>query len=325
MIFKLSDRLADLLFRLIKRITQPTDYKYAFRGANLEISGDFKFADNSVIAYGANIIVPNSAKLVIGNGCYIGRYAELGPGGSIRIGDDTSLQDRSIVVGDVVIGRYCLISLNVLISSGRHYFDMKPTWLIKDQDRFVAADVDLADKHSRKVSIEDDCWIGVNAVIMPGVTIGKGSVVGANSVVTNDVEPYTVVAGTPARPIRKRLDFKPPTRIHYANEQDWPYFYSGFKISQPELEMYATHHGVATYDQFEVCLDITGKEFIHIIAKTADKIPVQLRIDQVKTIVGAEFNECVFPIPYGAAMPQVFSLSAEDSQPMLIVQEVWVS
>lgn len=325
MILKLRNYLADLLFRSINRIIQPADYKYAFKGANLEISGDFKFGDNSVIAYGANIIVPNSTSLVIGSGCYIGRYAELGPGRGIRIGDDTSLQDRSIVVGDVDIGRHCLISLNVLISSGRHYFDMKPTWLIKDQDKFVAANVDLAGQHSRKVSIGDDCWIGMNAVIMPGVTVGKGAVIGANSVVTHDVEPYAVVAGAPAKRIRRRLDFKPPTRIHYANEQDWPYFYSGFRISQSDLRMYAAHHGVATCDQFEVCLDKTEKRFIHILTKTADNNAVQLRFGQAKAMVGPEFHECVFQIPDGAAMPSVFSLSAEESQPMLIVQEVWTS
>lgn len=325
MIVKFRNYLADLLFRSINRIIRPTDYKCAFRGANLEISGNFEFGEGSVVASGANIIVPRSANLLIGKGCYIGRYAELGPGGTIKIGGNTSIQDRSIVLGDVQIGRYCLISLNALISSGRHYFDLKPTWLIKDQDKFVAADVDLAEKHSRKVSIGDDCWIGMNAVIMPGVTIGKGAVIGANSVVTHDVEPYAVVAGAPAKPIRWRLDFKPPTRIHYANEQDWPYFYSGFRISQSDLRMYATHHGVATCDQFEICLDITEKKFIHILAKTAGKNAVQLHFGQVRAMVGPEFHECVFQIPDGAAMPSLFSLSAEESQPMLIVQEVWTS
>lgn len=52
------------------------------------------------------------------------------------------------------------------------------------------------------VTIEHDAWIGAGAVILPGVTIGWGAVVGANSVVTEDIPPLTVVAGLPARPVR---------------------------------------------------------------------------------------------------------------------------
>ncbi len=52
------------------------------------------------------------------------------------------------------------------------------------------------------VRIEDDCWIGAGAIILNGVTIGKGSVVGAGAVVTKDVAPYTIVAGNPARKIK---------------------------------------------------------------------------------------------------------------------------
>ncbi|GGW77084.1 acetyltransferase-like isoleucine patch superfamily enzyme [Streptomyces albaduncus] len=64
--------------------------------------------------------------------------------------------------------------------------------------------------------IEDDVWIGAGAVILPGVTVGRGSVVGAGSVVTADVPPMTVVAGTPARVLRQITDadrewtYRPP-------------------------------------------------------------------------------------------------------------------
>ena len=54
--------------------------------------------------------------------------------------------------------------------------------------------------------IGNDVWIGQNAVILPGVKIGDGAIVGANSVLGSDVEPYTIVAGNPAKPIRKRFD-----------------------------------------------------------------------------------------------------------------------
>ena len=54
--------------------------------------------------------------------------------------------------------------------------------------------------------IGNDVWIGQNAVILPGVHVGDGAIIGANSVVGSDVEPYTIVAGNPAKPIRKRFD-----------------------------------------------------------------------------------------------------------------------
>ena len=54
--------------------------------------------------------------------------------------------------------------------------------------------------------IGNDVWIGQNAVILPGVHIGDGAIIGANSIVGSDVDPYTIVVGNPAKPIRKRFD-----------------------------------------------------------------------------------------------------------------------
>ena len=54
--------------------------------------------------------------------------------------------------------------------------------------------------------VENDVWIGQNVTILPGVKIGSGAIIGANSVVGSNVEPYTIVVGNPAHPIRKRFD-----------------------------------------------------------------------------------------------------------------------
>lgn len=54
--------------------------------------------------------------------------------------------------------------------------------------------------------VGNDVWIGMNAMIMPGVKIGDGAIIGANSVVTKDIEPYTIVAGNPAKQVKKRFD-----------------------------------------------------------------------------------------------------------------------
>ncbi len=57
-----------------------------------------------------------------------------------------------------------------------------------------------------KIVIEDDCWIGAGVVISKTVTIGKGSIIGANSVVTHDIPPYSICAGSPCRVIRSRIN-----------------------------------------------------------------------------------------------------------------------
>ncbi|WPH03093.1 Hypothetical protein R9X50_00596800 [Acrodontium crateriforme] len=90
----------------------------------------------------------------------------------------------------VTIGDRCLLAANVSLFSGTHPLD---------------PDVRNGTKGPElggEIHIEEDCWIGGNVTILPGVRIGKGSVVGAASVVTKDVPPYTVVAGNPARKLK---------------------------------------------------------------------------------------------------------------------------
>lgn len=65
--------------------------------------------------------------------------------------------------------------------------------------------VPYVNSHKGSISVDADAWIGTGAVILPGVTVGEGAVVGANSVVTRDVLPYTVVGGVPARKIKEVL------------------------------------------------------------------------------------------------------------------------
>jgi acetyltransferase-like isoleucine patch superfamily enzyme len=202
--------------------------------ANLAVAGKVTVGAGAAAGEGCNILVPQGASLEIGAGCYLGRYVELGPGGDILIGDQTSIQDRSILVGDVRVGRYCVLSLNVLLTSGRHYFDRWSPILIRDQDLRVASDLEMRAVHSRPIVVEEDCWLGMNSVIMPGVTIGRGSIVGSNAVVTSNLPPYSVAVGVPARIVRQRLDFTPPPRLDWSEDDHVPYFYRGFEISDAE-------------------------------------------------------------------------------------------
>lgn len=97
-------------------------------------------------------------------------------------------------VGGLAIGDYVLIGSNVTISSGQHPID-GPTPPV-----FARPVI------PKPITIEDDVWIGAGAVIMPGITLRRGTVVGANSVVTKDTEEYAVVVGAPARKVRSRRD-----------------------------------------------------------------------------------------------------------------------
>jgi acetyltransferase-like isoleucine patch superfamily enzyme len=167
----------------------------------------------------------------------LGRRVQLGKqaGATLVVGDYTSIHNGCILLGDVSIGRYCLFSNNVFISSGDHFARIRPHFLIKDQDALIASRPEFAAERSQPVVIEDDCWIGWGAVLKRGVYVGKGAVIGANAVVTHDVAPYSIHAGVPSKSIGVRLDFNPPCEIEASREADWPYFYGGFHLRQEDL------------------------------------------------------------------------------------------
>ena len=72
------------------------------------------------------------------------------------------------------------------------------------------------------IVIGNDVWIGYEAVILAGVTIGDGAIIGARAVVTKDVEPYTIVGGVPAAPIRKRFSKDTISNLLKIKWWDWP-------------------------------------------------------------------------------------------------------
>jgi len=181
---------------------------------------NLKKGENTYVDASAILVTVDKGEIILDGNNYIGRNVEIGTTGLVRIGNNTSIQDRCILLQDIEIGKNCTFAPNVYISSGRHYYDHDPYFYIKDQDEMVASDEKLAAQHSKKVNIGDDCWLGINSVVMSGITIGRGCVIGANSVVTKDIEPFTVVGGIPAKPIKKRLDFQQKTNIQFKNKKD---------------------------------------------------------------------------------------------------------
>ena len=84
-------------------------------------------------------------------------------------------------------------------------------------------DVSSAWDKKGDIVIDNDVWIGYEAVILSGVHIGNGAIIGARSLVTRDVPPYTIVGGIPAKPIRKRFDEDVCERLLQLKWWDWPY------------------------------------------------------------------------------------------------------
>lgn len=118
---------------------------------------------------------------------YIGSGQHVHIGSHCRINEDVFIQGGKI-------GNYVLIAPNVAILSRSHNHGRTDIPMLMQ-----------GQSEPSPPTIEDDVWIGRNAVIMPGVRIGRGSIVGAGAIVVRDVEPYSVVGGVPARLIRMRL------------------------------------------------------------------------------------------------------------------------
>jgi acetyltransferase-like isoleucine patch superfamily enzyme len=130
---------------------------------------------------------------------------DVGRNGCVTLGKYALVQGARIICdGNVAIGDYAMISWKVLImDSYRWPRDVS-------ERRRVLADIAATRRRqqphvtgARDVAIGRGAWIGFEASLLPGVSIGEGAVVGARSVVANDVEPFTVVAGNPARFVRR--------------------------------------------------------------------------------------------------------------------------
>jgi len=263
-------RMAELsrLIRFLSRLR--LIYLLRFRGIRLgsgiylDVSGKFYYGEGCSIGRNTTIVVHSTGRLSIGNYCYFGRNVEVGGGGTIKIRDRSSVQDRCILLGNIKIGANCVFSYNVYVSSGRHQHDLIPYFPIKHQDLILSLGKYQAEKMDRPVTIGDDCFIGINAVIMPGVTIGNGAVIGSNSVVVKNVEPYTVVAGAPARVIKTRLDFRPPRLIDSSIDVHYPYFYSGFEIGENFKYIRHFSGGFICMKNFTIALDLYEAKSIHL-------------------------------------------------------------
>lgn len=124
------------------------------------------------------------------------------------------------------IGKFCSIACGTkfLFTSANHTLKSLSTYpfpIFFEEWGLDGKDICDAWDNKGDIVIGNDVWIGYEAVILSGVTIGDGAVIGSRAVVTKDVEPYTIVGGVPAKPIRKRFDEQTIEKLEKIGWWDW--------------------------------------------------------------------------------------------------------
>lgn len=170
---------------------------------------------------------------VIHDGCSItdssfGRFVEIGQGSRIahtEIGD-YAYCDRFADIANASIGKFANIASFVRIGATDHPLDRAALhhFMYRSADLWDDAEDDAAffeRRRARRAWIGHDTWLGHGSMIKPEVRVGHGAVVAAGAVVTRDVAPYTIVAGTPARPLRERQPAAIAERLIALAWWDW--------------------------------------------------------------------------------------------------------
>lgn len=161
---------------------------YLDRGVYLHaLPGGISIGENSFLMHHTMLHVFNfrnlsQAGISIGKNCFFGEFNVIRGQGGVHIGND-------VYTGPMV----------QIVAVNHVYAD--PNRPIREQG--ITA---------KGIVIEDDVWLGANVTVVDGVTIGKGSIIGAGAVVTGDIPPYSIAVGTPARPVKNRqhLDYTAP-------------------------------------------------------------------------------------------------------------------
>lgn len=172
------------------------------KGASIRYARKLSTGKDLIIEDFAEINCMARQGIVLGDRVTIGKFALIRPtnayGGTIgeglKLGNNSSIGPFAYIgcSGFIEIGDNVIMGPRVGIYAENHFFD-NPDIPIKEQG-----------VKREFVKIEDDCWIASNVSILSGVTIGRGSVIASGSVVTKDVPPFSIVAGVPAKVIKKR-------------------------------------------------------------------------------------------------------------------------
>jgi acetyltransferase-like isoleucine patch superfamily enzyme len=169
--------------------------------------GTGRFAPEQFRALGRNVVfeegvlVFHPENISLGSNIYVGHQTILKGyyQNEMIIGDNTWIGQGCFFhsAGGLRIGQNVGIGPHVKIITSRH------------ADEGIDVPILFSSIEMAQVVIEDDCDLGTGSIVLPGVTIGRGSQVGAGAVITKDVEPYSIVAGVPARLLKKRGEIGP--------------------------------------------------------------------------------------------------------------------
>jgi acetyltransferase-like isoleucine patch superfamily enzyme len=172
------------------------------KGASIRYARHLSVGRDFIVEDYAEVNCMTYRGIIAGDRVTIGKHAIIRPtniygsaiGEGLKIGNNSSIGPYSYIgcSGFIEIGDNVMMSPRVSIYAENHLFD-HPELTIKEQG-----------VKREFVKIEDDCWIAANTIILAGVTIGRGSVIAAGSVVTKDVPPYSIVGGVPAKVIKSR-------------------------------------------------------------------------------------------------------------------------
>jgi galactoside O-acetyltransferase len=151
-------------------------YGCIFRGGvNMNLGDRILFGPMNQVYAG---ITEGDAFVQIGNGCHF----------------NSNVMINADLDGKILIGENVMLGPNVVVRASNHNYSKRDVPMY------------LQGHSGGEIIIEDDVWVGANAVLLPNIRIGKGAVVGAGSVVTKNIEPYTIVGGIPAKRIGFRGD-----------------------------------------------------------------------------------------------------------------------
>lgn len=117
-------------------------------------------------------------------------------GNHVVVGAETMIMTTR---AKVIFGDYVFFAPKVSVITGDHRFDILGKYMLE------VGDTDKSTEDDQDVIFEGDNWIGTGAIVLKGVTVGRGSIVAAGSVVTKSIPPYSIVAGIPAKVIKKRF------------------------------------------------------------------------------------------------------------------------
>lgn len=194
--------------------------------------------------------VPADAEVVNSS---FGRYCEIGRGARILNSafGDYSYCDRFADIANTTVGKFANIAAMTRIgptdhpmtTASLHHFLYRSEYYWDDTGRDEGF---FARRAARRTGIGHDTWIGHGAIIKPDVNVGLGAIVGAGAVVTRDVPPWTVVAGNPARLLRRRFSEETGARLERLAWWDWDH--DRLRVALPDFRALSAEDFLDRYD-----------------------------------------------------------------------------